>query len=25
MFSFLLEEKHSYVKRPKRDQCGYNH
>jgi len=25
MFSFLLEEKHSYVKRPKRDHCGYNH
>jgi len=25
MFSFLLEEKYSYVKRPKRDHCGYNH
>jgi len=25
MFSFLLEEKYSYVKRSKRDHCGYNH
>jgi len=25
MFFFLLEEKHSYVKRSKCDHCGYNH
>jgi len=25
MFSFLLEEKYSYVKRSKRNHCGYNH